>query len=250
MDRTRWIIFGLVVLAALSWLVFAGRSDSNQANSVDPFVIQREGAIKDNVYGNPDAKVVLFEYGDFQCPGCRNAYPAVKEVKEKYKDQIAFVYRHYPITTGHPNALAAAAAAEAAGEQGKFWEMHDKLFENQMPAGMGSWNNASAETRQDFFEQYASEIGLNMEKFRQDIQSEEIAQKISFDRALGRRVGVNSTPTFFINGQDQKLGVDDWRPEGALEARIVEALKRAGVEVSEEPAIEEPQADGQSPATE
>lgn len=233
MDRTRWIIFGLVVLAALIWLVLSGNKNSTDVSKVNAFTVQRDGAIADNVYGNPDAKVVLYEYGDFQCPACRSAYPTVTAVKEKYKDQIAFVFRHYPLTNIHPNALAASTTAEAAAEQGKFWEMHNMLYDNQ-----DSWGGLSAESRTQAFEGYASQLGLDVDKFRADLQNPAVAEKIRFDRALGKKLGVDSTPTFYLN--DQKLETSDWNQAGALDAKIAEALKRAGVELPAAAAAPEP----------
>lgn len=229
MNRTRWIVFGAVCFAALLWLVVAARKDAINVSNVDPFILQTEGAWTDNVYGNKNAKVTLYEYGDFQCSGCGSAYPVVSQVKEKYKDQIAFVFRHFPLTNSHPNALAAATVAEAAGEQGKFWEMHDLLFENQ-----NAWKNSSAQNRTQIFEGYAGQLGLNMDKFRNDLQNESVNEKISFDRAIGKKLNVNSTPTFFLNGK--QLQVTDWNQEGALEKKITDALKAEGVTLPTETA--------------
>ncbi len=222
MDRNRWLIFGFITIAAVSWLAFASNRSSTNVNDVNAFSIQKDGVAADHVYGNAQAKVVLYEYGDFQCPGCASAHPIVKQVKEKYKDQIAFVFRNYPLTSIHPNALAAATVAEAAAAQGKFWEMHDLLYENQT-----NWQNLSAETRTQAFEGYASQINLDVNKFRSDLSNPALAEKISSDRAIGRKLKIESTPTFYIN--EQVLSVEDWNQPGALEAKIVAALKQAGV---------------------
>src|SRR5690606_20420980 len=116
---------------------------------------ERNGQIGDNVLGNPDAKVVIFEYGDYQCPGCASAAPILDEVTQKYSDNVALVYRHFPLSTIHPNARAAAAAAEAAGLQDKYWQMHNKLYASQ-----NEWGNLSGAQRTDMFEVYARELGL------------------------------------------------------------------------------------------
>ncbi len=238
MNPTRWLIFAVVCIAAIGGLVFISQRESVNVNDTDPTAIEREGAFADRVYGNPDAKVVLIEYGDFACPGCGSASSTVTEVKQRYQDQMAFVYRHFPLTTIHPNALAAATVAEAAAKQGKFWQMHDLLFAN---GSQNTWEDLGAETRTQVFEDYARQIGLNIDQFKQDLTSEEVADKVNRDRALGRKVGVDSTPTFYLNGQ--KLESADYTTAGALDAKIREALKQAGVTV---PAATEDPSDLQS----
>src|SRR5690606_17044329 len=119
----------------------------------------------DHVRNSRELKVSLIEYGDFQCPSCASFYPIVRQLKETYNEQVSFVFRHFPLISMHPNAFAASRAAEAAGNQGKFWEMHDKLFETQ-----SSWGQVSV-NQQSLFEQYAQELGLDMEKFKTDYAS-------------------------------------------------------------------------------
>lgn len=196
MTPIRWIIFAVVAVVALGSLVFLSAKDRIDVSNVDTNAIVRDGEYKDNVYGNPDAKVVIVEYGDFQCPGCGGAYSRLKVIKEAYGDDIAFVYRHFPLTSIHPNALAAAAAAEAAGLQGKFWEMHDLLFE-----GQDSWENLSPEQRGPQFELYAQSLGLDLGKFNSDLSSEQVSKKIAYDRAVGGKAGASSTPTIILNGE-------------------------------------------------
>jgi len=200
MTRTRWIIFGLICILALAGIVFFNKKDSVDVSSTDPAKIIT-GANGDHVFGKADAKVVLFEYGDFQCPGCGGAYPQLKTITEKYKDKIAFVFRNFPLTSIHPNALAAATAAEAAALQGKYWEMHDKLYEAQ-----DDWSGVSATNRGEVFLGYARDLGLNTDKFTTDMSSQTVADKIARDRALGGKLDVSSTPTLYIN--DQKLDSD------------------------------------------
>ncbi|PLS82035.1 disulfide bond formation protein DsbA [Candidatus Saccharibacteria bacterium] len=228
MNRTRWIIFSVFILALIGTLVYTSNKDSNSANKIDPQTIQKTGPNADRVYGNKDAKVVLFEYGDFQCPSCGNAYPIVKQVKEKYKDQIAFVYRNYPLTSIHPHALAASTAAEAAGKQGKFWEMHDKLFENQQ-----AWSSVNPEVRTQVFEGYARELGLNIDQFNKDLRSEDVKNKVARDRQIGRDIGVSGTPTFFLQGR--QLENNQWNSVEALDKTIADALKQAGVSAPQAP---------------
>lgn len=196
MTRSRWIIFTIIVLATLGGLVALSGKDKVDVSNVDPNVIVTEGDGKDQVYGNPDAKVIVIEYADFQCPGCASAYENVNEIKELYKDEVAFVFRHFPLTSIHPNALAASAVAEAAGKQGKFWEMHDILFANQT-----NWKDLRAENRGAIFAGYATELELNIDQFNSDLGSKTVSNKIAQDRAVGSKAGVSSTPTFFLNGE-------------------------------------------------
>jgi protein-disulfide isomerase len=142
----------------------------------------------DHAEGPADAALTLVEYGDYQCPYCGAAYPVVKEVQKTLGKKLRFVFRNFPLTQAHPYALIAAEAAEAAALQGKFWEMHDLLFEKQhllKPEIIPSW---------------ANRIGLNVEQFGNDIKKDVVEKRIQEDRTSGIRSGVNGTPTFFING--------------------------------------------------
>lgn len=204
MDRTKWIVFALICAAVLGGLVFMSKKDKVNVDTTDPFklVPGSNTSIGDHVYGKKDAAVVVVEYADFQCPGCAGAYPGLKTIKEKYKENVAHVFRNFPLTTIHPNALAAATAAEAAGLQGKFWEMHDKLYENQQ-----NWSTVDASKRTDVFIGYAKAIGLDVEAFKTDLSDPRIADKISRDRALAGKLKVNSTPTVYVN--QHKLTEDE-----------------------------------------
>ena len=187
------IIGGLVVYSRSS-------SPSTDVSTIDTNNIitasDQNGQIADHVYGKADAKVVLIEYGDFQCPSCGGAYTPVKTATEAYKDKVAFVFRNFPLTTIHPNARAAAAVAEAAGLQGKYWEMHDLLYESQ-----ADWESLNGDQRTNVFVEYAKEIGLDEAKFKTDLISKSVNTKISFDQAIGKKINVNATPTFYLNGK-------------------------------------------------
>ncbi len=196
MTPTRWIVFGAICLLTLGGLVALSRDKKVDVSSVDVNIVNTTGPNADHVFGKVDSKVVLVEYGDFQCPSCGGAYPQLKTLKSEYKDRIAFVFRHFPLTTIHPNAFAASSAAEAASKQGKFWEMHDKLYETQ-----STWENISPEKRGDVFISFAQELGLNVDTFKNDLSSESVSAKINYDRALGGKAGVNATPTLFLNGK-------------------------------------------------
>jgi protein-disulfide isomerase len=230
MTRSRWIIFALICIVTLGGLVLFSRKDSVNVDDMDAAkaVSETETAIGDQVYGNKSSKVVLIEYGDFQCPGCGGAFPQLKTIKETYKDQIAFIFRNFPLTAIHPNALAAATAAESAGLQGKFWEMHDKLYENQ-----NAWSTIESSKRTDIFAGYAEDIGLDVEQFKTDLSDPKIAAKISRDRAFGKKLGVDSTPTVYLgNTKLTEAETSDLvQSQGEqLMKKLDAALKAAGVE--------------------
>ncbi len=230
MTKTRWIVFIAVCVAILGGLVLFSKKDEVNVNDIDAskVIAETETVPGDHVWGNKDAKVVLVEYGDFQCPGCGGAYPNLKAIKETYKDKVAFVFRNLPLTSIHPNALAAATAAEAAGLQGKFWEMHDKLYDNQT-----LWSDAQATSRTDVFVGYASELGLNVDQFRSDLSNSKVTQKIARDRALANKLKLTGTPSLMIgeNKLDEESTSDLIGEKGEkLKAKLNEALKAAGVE--------------------
>lgn len=144
--------------------------------------------------GGNAKKVNLTEYGDYQCPACGQYYPLVKQLVEQYKNDIQFQFRNFPLRQIHPNAQASSRAAEAAAKQGKFWEMHDLLYEQQ-----NSWKDSSSANV--VFEGYASQLGLNVAKFKTDFASAAVNETIAADYAEGTKLGVNSTPSFFVQGK-------------------------------------------------
>ena len=146
--------------------------------------------------GNKEAKVTLIEYSDLQCPACKAFQPILTSLMAEFDDHILFAYRHYPLKTIHQNAVIAAQAAEAAGLQGKFWEMHDKLFETQT-----LWGTQSRSGAIEDFTEYAVELGLDAEKFKTDIESAEVEDKVEGSFRTATDAGLNSTPTFFLNGE-------------------------------------------------
>lgn len=143
---------------------------------------------RDNIQGSPEAVITLVEYGDYQCPHCGHAYPIVKELQEAFKDQLKLVFRNFPLRNIHPLAESAAIAAEAAGRQDRYWEMHDLIFERQRDMHGNS------------FREFAQELGLDLEQFEKDSNDKEIIEKVESDFESGILSGVNGTPTFFING--------------------------------------------------
>ncbi|HEU5122381.1 MAG TPA: DsbA family protein [Candidatus Saccharimonadales bacterium] len=235
MSKKTWIIFAAVCVVLLGGLVYVSSKDRINLDNVDTNAVQKaneqSGGIGDHVYGKADSKVMLVEYGDFQCPGCRAAYGSVKSVTEKYKEHLAFVFRNFPLSSLHPNARTAAAAAEAAGLQGKYWEMHDALYENQ-----SAWENAAADKRTEIFADYATTLGLDIEKFKTDLISPEINKKINYDQAIGKKLGVSATPTFYLNGKkaesiyNNQGGIDQEK----LDKAVREALEGAGIQLSKD----------------
>lgn len=237
MSTKAWIIFAAVCVVLFGGLVvWSSRDNIDVSNVKENKVLaatENSGNIADHVYGNKESKVVLVEYGDFQCPGCGAAHPTLKALSEKYENELAFVFRNFPLTTIHPNARAAAAAVEAAGINGKYWEMHNLVFERQ-----STWSDASASERADLFKQFAVDAGVNAEAYEKTLtdESARINRKINFDLALGRKIGANSTPTILLNGD--MLEQSDFGSEEALEKKLLEAFEKNGITVSTEEAKE------------
>ncbi|HEX8845210.1 MAG TPA: thioredoxin domain-containing protein [Pyrinomonadaceae bacterium] len=152
-------------------------------------------AAADNAHarGALNAKVTLEEYGDYQCPSCGTVFFLLKNLEKDYSDRVRFVFRQYPLP-GHKHAMIAAQAAEAADLQGRFWEMHDMIYENQ-----ANWS--AAEDARVYFLQYARNLGMDVDQFNRDMNSPEVSRRVLTDKEMGTRAGVSGTPTIFINGQ-------------------------------------------------
>jgi protein-disulfide isomerase len=163
---------------------------------------------RDHVQGPADAPVTLVEYGDYQCPYCGAAHPIVKALQRELGDNLRFAFRHFPLATIHEYAEGAAEAAEAAGAQGKFWQMHDTLFENQQALDFESLVG------------YAEEVGLNVERFATELENHVYAPRVREDFISGIRSGVNGTPTFFIHGVRHEGSFDFETMLEAIQARM------------------------------
>lgn len=202
MNRVAWIIFGAAIVLLLGGLVIYSRLsnpglDVNTVN-INSFVDANDqnGQIADHTIGTLESKVILVEYGDFQCPSCAGAHPNIKALAEEYQDRILFVFRNLPLTSIHPNARAAAGVAEAAGLQGQYWEMHDLLFQSQ-----DEWSSLDSTKRTEAFTGYAQQLGLDTDLLLTDLAGERVKLKIAFDEALFKKGGYEkSTPTFILNG--------------------------------------------------
>lgn len=181
------------------------------------------GSVSNHTVGQGNTGVTLVEYGDFQCPGCRQYYPILKQVKEYYGDKITFQFKHFPLESIHKNARAAARAAEAAGKQDKFWEMHDKLFDTQ-----DQWKDTPDPI--SVFEGYAEELGLDKTKFTNDYKDQETSRTITADLQSGRDLGVSSTPTFALNGKliEQSPGATFEAFKALIDAKIAEVEGKDG----------------------
>jgi predicted DsbA family dithiol-disulfide isomerase len=172
---------------------------------------------RDHARGPKDAPVTLLKYGDYECPYCGEAHPVLKELQERVGEQVRFVFRHFPLDSTHPRARRAAQAAEAAASQGRFWEMHDLLYERQ-----------DALSEEDLMS-YAAELGLDLRRFEEDLTNDHHAWRIEEDRLGGTRAGVGGTPTLFVNGV-RYAGPMDF--DGLL-AAVEEATRSSSASLSE-----------------
>ncbi|KXK26221.1 MAG: Disulfide bond formation protein D precursor [candidate division WS6 bacterium OLB20] len=172
------IISVLVGVVLLGVLVFAARNAEKSAETAT-------------------LPISFEEFSDFECPACASFYPLVEQIRDEFGDDVAFEYKHFPLTTIHPNAYSAAVASEAAREQGKFEEFYDRLFEEQ--------KNLS----QELYVSIAEEIGLNVEQFQSDLQNPVVVARVDADIAEGNQRNVNATPTFFIDGKRVNFGTSD-----------------------------------------
>jgi protein-disulfide isomerase len=216
-----FVIIVIVLIAALGvgWVLLRSSQQSRNSSipTPDP-ATEVQGAEPPHVRGNPNAQVTLEEFGDFECGACGSYHPELKKIETEYGDRLKVVFRELPLVTMHQHALLAAQAAEAAGLQGKFWEMHDKLYENQ-----ATWTQAKDLV--PVFVDYAKQIGLNPDQFMKDLNGEKVAARIFQDGKRAHSFGLKGTPTFFVNGREAKG--DDWKPEG-LRKMIDDALRAAG----------------------
>src|SRR3981081_905596 len=194
-------------------MAFSGRSSNlngKRTMSTNDEIARLSLAVgeRDHIQGPVDAAVTLVEYGDYECPHCGRAYPIVKAIQQRMGPRLRFVYRNFPLRESHPHAQQAAEAAEAAGAPGKFWEMHDRLFERQF-----------ALDGEDLIE-YAGDLGINVAGVAEELGGGVYEPRVREDFRSGVTSGVNGTPTFFINGARHD---DSWELEPLL-ATLEEAI--------------------------
>jgi protein-disulfide isomerase len=179
-----------------------------------PFELTAPIDLTDHVLGEPHAPVELVEFGDFECPNCKQAAPAVKLLLERFPGRIRFAFRHFPLEEVHPHALAAAESAEIAAAQGKFWPMYDLLFEHQQ------------HLRGNNLRSYAERLQLDMARYAAELDDHIYLQRIREHAAIGRSSGVRGTPTFFINRRLQDVSYGLHLLHDAVAAAAAAAVHR------------------------
>lgn len=224
----RYLPFAIIAIVLCSAIVVAAlllrspRQSTSTGSSTSSSATRpsgpQPGANPPRAKGPETAPVTIEEFSDLQCPSCAALNPELELLKKEYGDRLRIVFRHFPLTQIHPYALEAAQAAEAAGEQGKFWEMQDWMFREQQ-------NWAQAPNARQMFMQQAQNLGLNMEKFRLDMNSAEIKQRIIQDYNRGISLGVQGTPTLFING---RMVTQDQMTDAGIHALINSSLAAKG----------------------
>lgn len=219
MNKESKILAGLgiatVILIVVGSFFFTKPSTPKEVDTrpADASLLVRDGAYK---LGNDDAPVRIVEFGDYQCPACAVADPVLKKVLADYEGKVQFVFRHFPLPM-HANGQISSMAAEAAGTQGKYWEMHEKLYSRQ-----ADW--AEEKNPMDVFVKFAQEIGLNVDDFKKAVESKSYQATIDSGMTDGNALGVNSTPTFYIQGI-KRVGV---LSENEFKQYIDEALAQSG----------------------
>ena len=226
MNKISWTIFTVLIVGVLALLVVSSKNTSLDVSKINTDTVQtannQNGNIGDHINGKSGSKVTLIEYGDYQCPGCGEINPTIEAVVTAYKDKIQFVFRNFPLTSIHQNAKSAAGAVEAAGLQGKYWEMHDKIY-----AAQSDWENLSGNDLISMFSSYASDLNLDTAKLKADMASTAVNDKITYDQALGNKLKLNSTPTFYLDGV--KLEPAIWSDKTKLESALNDELNKAGI---------------------
>ena len=226
-----FIIIGAVLVAVIAAVVLMSRqstsggtsaTNAGSATAPNPSTAARApqpGAPGPYVRGGANARVTLEEFSDFQCPACGGLEPGLRRVVNDYGDRVRLVFRHFPLNM-HKYAFIASRAAEAAGQQGKFWEMHDMIYDNQK-----EWSEAMEPRVQ--FDAYATRLGLDVQRFKADMERQDLAERVKADMLRGNSLGVKGTPTLYLNGRELVPGKlvteDDLRRE--LDAALGSSAK-------------------------
>jgi protein-disulfide isomerase len=212
-EKFKKLLIGIVILGVVAFLGYklwkSIQTPQNETGESNILSVRSDDWVK----GSPDAKVTIIEYADFECPACAiYSTEILKKLADEYKDNLRIVYRHFPLPQ-HKKAVDAAKTAESAGKQGKFWEMHDLLYEKQE-----GWSTSA--NLKEIFSEYANNLGLDSAKYKDDLGSDPVSQKIKKDEADGYKLKIDSTPTFYVNGKIVSVnnGYDD------LKSAIEEAL--------------------------
>jgi len=215
MSKQFWGVIIIVVLVLAGIFVLSG----NKSNSSNKSGSGSTSSLTQHIEGQGKSDVTLVEYGDYECPYCGQYFPTVKQIETEYDQQIHFQFRNFPLVSIHQNAFAAARAAEAAGLQGKFWEMNSALYESQ-----SQWTSASDAT--PIFNQYATQLGLNVAQFKSDSASSKVNSLINADMAEGNKLSIQGTPTFFLDGKQIQVANSPAAFEKLINAEI--AKKTSG----------------------
>ena len=229
MDKRFWGAIAVIAVVFVGIVIVNNKNDASTANA----------SATSHYQGQNKQDVTLVEYGDFQCPVCLAYYPIVKAVSVKYDTDIRFQFRHFPLQSAHKNAFAASRAAEAANKQGKFWEMYDKLYQNQDPDGKQGWV-ASDDPLNNFFVSFARDAGVaNIDQFKTDFASEEARDIVNADLKAGNDLKVTGTPSFFLDGKQIKLEEltdETGRPSEEKFSKLIDkAIKDKGGTTSVDP---------------
>lgn len=205
MKKSTWIIIAILLISfagLTTWSIVDRNSSKPDFSSIDQNSIlpasSYNGEIADHVKGNPAAPVIIYEYADYQCPACATMNLRLAKLLKSYGERLGIVYRHF-LSLDHQNALAASSAAEAAGLQGYWQPYADLLFSNR-----SSWSHATPSERDQIFSTYFQKVSNNqgdLAKFRQDLTSKRVKQKIDFDIGLGNKLSIKLTPTLILDGQ-------------------------------------------------
>ncbi|HLB51023.1 MAG TPA: thioredoxin domain-containing protein [Patescibacteria group bacterium] len=201
---TGGITLFIMFVAGLFWLA----AQEKNTTSSDDSTVTRDAAVTemDHIKGNTDAPITLVEYSDFQCPACASYYDMLRQLSAAFPNDVRIAYRHYPLERIHKNAFAAARAAEAAGAQGRFWDMHDLLFEKQDEF-------AQSTNSEDLFRTYAASLNLDTEQFSKDFSASTTEKKIRDDMVRGNAIDLQGTPTFTLNGEkiENPLSLEEFK---------------------------------------
>ena len=191
MQNDTKVVVGIAVATIAIFVAIIAIGSNSRPTTLEPKTVDSPQIVREENYRSGTGPVTITEFGDFQCPACGAAHPILEEIKREYEGKITFAFRHLPLMSIHPNALLAAQAAEAAGKQGKFWEMHDKLFVTQ-----NEWSTSlNPETT---FTSYATELKLDVEQFKKDLESESVNDRIATDLGDAEALGLGSTPSIFV----------------------------------------------------
>lgn len=227
MEKRFWIALGVIVIILIGVFALTGSKGSVPTTSFKTNGNLNTVQSYDHARGSKAKKVIMVEYGDFQCPYCGAYFPVAEQAYKKYGSVVTFVYRDFPLTQLHPNAFAAARAAEAAGKQDKFWQMHNKLYSNQQ-----EWSDNTL-TAPATFKSYAKDLGLDVDKFSKDYSSEDVNNIINNFTANGKSQDVQGTPTIILNGKkiNPPQSLSDTAAVTTYYSEIEKAITEAGLKV-------------------